>query len=304
MKLADPLAYFLRPGEKRLKTVWEVEKDGKKNFLVGTAHFFPYHFRVSLKKILRRSKQALFEGPLDPRSMEKVVAHGSQGEGSLEIYEALDPQTIREIQGKADTLFGDPQVFRGIPGKAASLFGDSQTLLQFLPRGEKPDDPVRAHFQKLRPWLAFFTIWTSYLKTKGWTGSVDLEAFELSKKLGKEVHFLETIEEQIQVLEQIPMDRMIGFLRRVDRWDEYSESYVRVFLRGCLADWMSGTSDFPSRCAPVISERDRVFYHRMKPFIEKGESAVFLGAPHLHGVNRMLEADGYRVEQIQEIEGW
>jgi uncharacterized protein YbaP (TraB family) len=304
MKLAEPLIYFLQPGEKKLKTVWEVEKDGKKNYLVGTAHFFPYHFRLSLKKILRWSKRALFEGPLDPGSMEKVVAHGSQGEGSLEIYEALDPQTIREIQGKADTLFGDPQVFRGIPGKAASLFGDSQTLLQFLPRGEKPGDPVRAHFQKLRPWLAFFAIWTSYLKTKGWTGSVDLEAFELSKKLGKEVHFLETIEEQIQVLEQIPMDRMIGFLRKVDQWDEYSESYVRVFLQGCLADWMSGTSDFPSRCAPVISERDRVFYRRMKPFIEKGESAVFLGAPHLHGVNRMLEADGYRVEQIQEIEGW
>ena len=302
MKLIDRMKYFIFPGEKQLKTVWEVEKDGKKNYLVGTAHFFPYHFRVSLKKILRRSKRALFEGPLDPQSMEKVVAQGSQGKGSLEIYEALDSQTLREIRGKADPLFGDPQVSRGIPGKAGSLFGDSQTLLQFLPRGEKPGDPVRAHFQRLRPWLAFFSIWTSYLKTKGWTGSVDLEAFELSKKLGKEVHFLESIEEQIQVLEQIPVERMIGFLKKVDQWDEYSESYVRVYLRGALGDWMSGTSDFPSRCAPVIAERDRVFYRRMKPFIEKGESAVFLGAPHLHGVNQMLEADGYRVEQIREIE--
>jgi len=302
MKLTDPLIYFLLPGEKKLKTVWEVEKDGKKNYLVGTAHFFPYHFRLSLRKILRRSKRALFEGPLDPQSMEKVVAHGSQGKGSLEIYEALDSQTLREIRGKADTLFGDPQVFRGIPGKAGSLFGDSQTLLQFLPRGEKPGDPVRAHFQRLRPWLAFFTIWTSYLKTKGWAGSVDLEAFELSKKLGKEIHFLETIEEQIQVLEQIPMERMIRFLKKVDQWDKYSESYVRAFLQGSLARWMSGTSDFPSRCSPVIDERDRVFYRRMKPFVEQGESAVFLGAPHLHGVNRMLEAGGYRVEQIQEIE--
>jgi hypothetical protein len=244
----------------------------------------------------------LFEGPLDPQSMEKVVAHGSQGKGSLEIYEALDSQTLREIRGKADTLFGDPQIFRGIPGKAGSLFGDSQTLLQFLPRGEKPDDPVRAHFQRLRPWLAFFTIWTSYLKTKGWNGSVDLEAFELSKKLGKEIHFLETIEEQIRVLEQIPVERMIRFLKKVDQWDEYSESYVRAFLRGSLASWMSGTSDFPSRCSPVIDERDRVFYRRMKPFVEQGESAVFLGAPHLYGVNQMLEADGYRVKQVEDIE--
>ena len=285
MNLKDRLTYFLFPGEKELKTVWETEKGGKRNYLIGTAHFFPYHFRVSLKKILKRSKRALFEGPLDPQSMEKVVAHGSQGNGSLEVYEALDSRTLREIRGKT-----------------GSLFSDFPPLLPFLPGRGNPPDPVQAHFQRLRPWLAFFNIWTSYLKTKGWSGSVDLEAFGLARKLGMDIYFLETIEEQIQVLEQIPVERMVRFLEKVEQWDEYSESYVRMFLRGSLADWMSGTSDFPSRCPAVIDDRDRVFYRRMQPFIEKGESAVFLGAPHLHGVKQMLEADGYRVKPAQEIE--
>jgi uncharacterized protein YbaP (TraB family) len=285
MKFIDRMKYFILPGEKQLKTVWEVEKNGIKNYLVGTAHFFPYHFRISLGKILRRSNRALFEGPLDPQSMGKVVAHGSQGNGSMEIYQALDFQALKEIRGKAGGLFGDPHPF-----------------LTFLPGGQESPDPLQVHFQRLRPWLAFFNIWTSYLKTKGWTGSVDLEAFELAHKLGKEVHFLETIEEQIQVLEQIPVERMILFLKKVHQWDEYSESYVRVFLRGSLADWMSGTSDFPSRCPPVIDERDRVFYRRMIPFVEKGNSAVFLGAPHLHGVNQMFEGDGYCVKQVEDIE--
>ena len=302
MKPIDRMKYFFFPGEKRLKTVWELEKNGKKNYLVGTAHFFPYHFRISLGKILRRSKRALFEGPLDPESMAKVVDHGSRGDGSLEIYHALDSRTLREIRERAENLFGDPAQLQGTRGKGGSLFGDSQTLLQFLPKGEKPADPVRAHFQRLRPWLAFFTIWTSYLKAKGWTGSVDLEAFEIAKKLGKHIHFLETIEEQIQVLEQIPVERMVRFLQKVDRWDEYSESYVRVYLRGSLTDWMSGTSDFPSRCPPVIDQRDRIFYRRMKPFMEEGQSAVFLGAPHLYGVNQMLEEDGCRLKQLEEIE--
>jgi uncharacterized protein YbaP (TraB family) len=302
MKPIDRMRYHIFPGEKQLKTVWRAEKNGKINYLIGTAHFFPYHFRISLKKILRRSKRALFEGPLDPQSMEKVVAYGSQGEGSLQIYRALDPRTCQEIRGRVDSLFGNPQAFRASRGKGGSLFGDSQTLLQFIPKGEKPPDPLEAHFQRLRPWLAFFSIWTSYLKSKGWSGSVDLEAFELSKKLGKEIHLLETIEEQVRVLEQIPLERMIRFPKNVDRWDEYSESYVRVYLQGALANWMSGTRDFPSRCSPVIDERDRVFYRRMTPFIEEGESAVFLGAPHLHGINQMLEADGYRVEHIPEIE--
>ncbi len=114
--------FFKKARGKEFKMIWSVDKGLKRSFLAGTAHFFPYHFRVSLKKILRRSKRALFEGPLDPQSMEKVVAHGSQGKGSLEIYEALDSQTLREIRGKAEPLFGNPQVSRGIPGKAGGLF--------------------------------------------------------------------------------------------------------------------------------------------------------------------------------------
>ena len=131
---------------------------------------------------------------------------------------------------------------------------------------------------------------------------MDLEAFETAKRMGREIHFLETIAEQVQVLEQIPLERMIRFLKKVRHWDEYSDAYVQVYLRGALADWMAGTSDFPSRCSPVIDDRDRIFFQRMQPFIQKGETAVFLGAPHLWGVNRMLENDGYRVKQVREDE--
>jgi hypothetical protein len=286
MKFMDRFLYLITPGEKKLRTVWRIEKDGRVNYLVGTAHFFPYHFRISLKKLLRQTRRALFEGPLDPMSMEQVVAQGSGGKGSLKIYEALDPQTIQEIKEKT-----------------GALFEDSSPFPLFLPPRDKKTDPVRAHFQNLSPWLAFFNIWTSYLKTKGWNGSVDMEAFEIAKQLGHEIHFLETIEEQVLVLDQIPIERMIRFLKKVRQWDEYSQAYVQVYLNGALADWMAGTSDFPSRCAPVIDDRDRVFYQRMQPFIQKGQTAVFLGAPHLHGVNRMFENEGYLVNQVSELEG-
>ena len=114
---------------------------------------------------------------------------------------------------------------------------------------------------------------------------------------------LQTIEEQVRVLERIPLERMINFLKKVRRWDEYSDAYVRVYLRGTLADWMAGTSDFPSRCPPVIDERDRIFFERMQPFLREGGAAVFLGAPHLWGVNRMLEQDGHQVVQIGGDDG-
>jgi uncharacterized protein YbaP (TraB family) len=283
MKLTEKIARLLNPKERVLKTVWRAEKDGRVNYLIGTAHFFPYHFRISLKKLLRKTTRALFEGPLDASSMDDVVRHGSGGKGALEIYEALDPESIRTIKEKT-----------------GGLFADSSPFPPFLPPRPGKTDPLREHFERLSPWLAFFNIWTSYLKTKGWEGSVDLEAFEVAKKLGREIHFLETIAEQVRVLERIPPERMIRFLMKVRHWDEYSDAYVQVYLRGALADWMAGTSDFPSRCSPVIDERDRIFFERMQPFLQKGDSAVFLGAPHLWGVNRMLEGAGYRVLQVGE----
>jgi hypothetical protein len=285
MRITEKIIRLLNPRERVLKTVWRAEKNGRVNYLVGTAHFFPYHFRISLKKLLGKAQRALFEGPLDSSSMDQVVLRGSEGKNALDIYEALDPETIREIKKKT----GD-------------LFADSTPFPPFLPPRPGKPDPLRDHFARLSPWLAFFNLWTSYLKTKGWDGSVDLEAFEAAKKMGREIHFLETIEEQVRVLERIPPDRMVHFLKKVRHWDEYSDAYVRVYLRGALADWMAGTSDFPSRCPPVIDERDRIFFERMQPFLREGGSAVFLGAPHLWGVNRMLEQDGHAVAQIGEGE--
>ena len=65
--------------EKRLKTVWRVEKDGRISLLVGTAHFSPYSFKKALTKLIQNVETVLFEGPLDKESMARVVQYGQQG---------------------------------------------------------------------------------------------------------------------------------------------------------------------------------------------------------------------------------
>jgi len=86
MNLTEKILRILHPKERILKTIWRAEKDGKVNYLIGTAHFFPYHFRISLKKLFRKTKRALFEGPLDSSSLEQVVVQGAGGEGSMQFY--------------------------------------------------------------------------------------------------------------------------------------------------------------------------------------------------------------------------
>src|SRR5512147_884986 len=105
MKLTEKITRLLNPKERVLRTVWRAEKDGRVNYLIGTAHFFPYHFRVSLKKLLKKTQRALFEGPLDSSSMDDVVRQGSGGKGALEIYEALDADSIQAIRDKTGGLF-------------------------------------------------------------------------------------------------------------------------------------------------------------------------------------------------------
>jgi len=68
--------FFRRTNEKELKMIWEVEKDHRRSYLVGTAHFFPYSFKTSLHRCLENADTVMFEGPLDPDNMARVVNRG------------------------------------------------------------------------------------------------------------------------------------------------------------------------------------------------------------------------------------
>ena len=195
--------------EKELRAVWRIEKNGRGGLLAGTAHFFPYRLGKSLEAFIRPARTVLFEGPLDEASMNQVVAKASEGEGAGALYEVLDPAVRREIKK-----------FLGLPGEGS---GSLPLLLSIVSRDP---DPLREHFRALRPWMAFFEIWAHFLKSKGWRSSVDLEAQQIAARLGKEIRFLETIEEQVAALEGHPAgavrplpakDRALGRVRPVPR---------------------------------------------------------------------------------------
>ena len=86
----------------------------------------------------------------------------------------------------------------------------------------------------MKPWLAFFTIWSNYLRKNGWKHSVDLEAYSIAEELCKKIEFLETIEDQIGVLESLTRERIVAFLNRVDQWPELARGYADCYLAGDL----------------------------------------------------------------------
>jgi uncharacterized protein YbaP (TraB family) len=270
---------FSRSNEKELKMIWEVAKNHKRSYLVGTAHFFPYSFKPSLHRCLENAGTVMFEGPLDPDNMAKVVNHGIDNQSSYHIFDDLDRQNIERITREL----------------APQCRGRNTFFILNL-RKFKVENPLYEMLKGMKPWLAFFTIWSTYLKKNGWKYSVDLEGYTVAEGLGKKIVFLETMEEQINVLENLTRDRIIAFLNCVDQWQELTQGYVRGYLAGDLVQIKSKGLRFPSRHHSVIDHRDEIFFERMREYLEQGEAVAFVGAPHVHGVSKLLGEDGYQIK--------
>jgi uncharacterized protein YbaP (TraB family) len=268
--------FFRKTRGKEFKMIWSVEKDGSRSFLAGTAHFFPHSFKDSLAIHIQQAETVIFEGPLDDESMAKVARAGEDHQSQSHLFESLDQRTITSIRRAL------------LP---ASLGGDRFQYMDL--RGLK--DPAYEMVKGLKPWMAFFTLWTHHLEQQGWKSSVDLEAYRLAREMKKTIVFLETIEEQIGVLEGLPLDRIMDFLKRADRWNTYLRKYVKYYLRGDMEKLLTLSIGFPSRSFTVIERRDEIFFERMRPPLEKGGAIVFVGAPHVNGICRMMTAEGYEV---------
>lgn len=267
-----------KPKEKRLKMVCEVERDSRESFLVGTAHFFPYSFRNSLHEYVEGADHVLFEGPLDKESMARVVDAGYDKDPTARPLGELDRETVSQILRALVPSCRVNTPFR--------VFDFSPFIVE---------NPVHTMTEGMKPWMAFFTVWNVYLERKGWRNSVDLEGYGIARELGKSVVFLETIDEQITVLENLSREKIMGFLKRVGHWDAYTQDYVKYYLAGDFEKLKSISIRHPSRHHSVMDRRDRVLFERMFSYLERGNTVAFVGAPHIRGICKLLQDEGYRI---------
>ena len=270
---------FKQSDEKELKMIWEVQKDAKKSYLFGTAHFFPYSFKKSLQHRIENARIVMFEGPLDPENMAKVVNSGVDHESGYHIFDDLDRKTIDKIT-------------RELAPKCRGR----DTFMVLNLRKFRVENPLYDMVKGMKPWLAFFTIWSNFLKKNGWKHSVDLEAYTIAEELGKKIDFLETIEDQIGVLESLTRERITTFLKQVDQWHELARGYAACYLAGDLAKLKSRGLRFPSRHHSVINYRDKIFSEKIVAHFKLGDAVAFVGAPHVRGVSKLLREAGYQIK--------
>lgn len=267
-----------RPIEKPFAMLWEVEKGGRTSWLGGTAHFFCHSFESSFRKLFANVDNIIFEGPLDPVFMGQVEEAGWQlEEGKKPLHDLL---TETEIINLEKTVFG-PQ------GKLAACLGLKK----------RPALDARNLLQKGRYWHVFFTLWTTYLERLGWRESVDMEAWRIARDMGKNIIGMENLEEQLAALGSLPPERVIRFLRNCRKWGQRARRNRQAYLAGDLEGMMGSSAEFPTHTEHVLDKRDQRFRERMRPWLEEGRTAVFVGSAHMVNLRHMLVEDGFRVRQ-------
>ena len=254
--------------------VWEVERRGRRSIphstLVGAAHFFPRHFRRDLRRLIAPARVVLLEGPLDEAATRKVLAAG-RGLGGNAVYE----EAKEAIQARLGIYHAPLDVHRMLRDL---IFGREERWLE---------DELRT----LKPWAAFLGVWTRYRSREGWVHKLDLDAAQIAARLGKEVRYLETIEEQIAVLDAVPLERMLRFMH--ENWSAYCAAYERHYLAGELEPLIAAAQVFPTYCEPVIGRRDAVLAERMMQAFEAGGACAVVGVAHCPGVVERLAQEGF-----------
>ncbi len=264
---------------------WRIEANGATNYLAGTAHFIPYSFKKSLNRLITKADTVLFEGPLDDEAMDRARQYGLCDMDDRSFFDKLDKDTIRRINHEFDSRLPNPD---------SNLFASMQA---FRPGKEKELHP---EIDGLKPWAVFFKVWMRYLRNRGWKYSVDLEAYGIARKLGKQVRFIETIEEQIHALEGIPLECISQFLKKIAAWEGYAKKRSEHYLAGDPDSMMSLTiTDHPRRLDPIVDRRDPVMFERMRSYMEEGNTIAFVGTSHIRGIKNLVEENGYAVSKYE-----
>lgn len=167
---------------------------------------------------------------------------------------------------------------------------------------------------RLKPWAALLL-----LTAPAATGEpvLDADLYARARASGKRIEELESVEEQIAVLDGLPEDTQVALLavalRRADVMDADLERSIAAYLKGDLRTLARLGTAFPGATADelrhlallekkVLHDRSVVMAHRVQSSLRMGGAFVAVGALHLYGRKGMLQAlreDGWTVRRVR-----
>ena len=223
--------------------------------------------------------------------------------GSRQVILEVNLDADAMVAGSTAMLLSDGRRLSEIVGK--SLY--EQTAAALRTRGIP--DAVTEH---MKPWAAA----TALSMPVPETGRVlDVVLFQRAQQAGKPLHGLETIAEQLEVFDGLPLEDQVGLLRDAVEQvagldamlDELLAAYKRQDLAAMVAINEAAMATGDPRLAGefqrrLIVDRNHRMAERMEPWLQQGGAFVAVGALHLpgeQGLLRLLEQRGYSVRAVK-----
>jgi uncharacterized protein YbaP (TraB family) len=199
-------------------------------------------------------------------------------------------------------LMTDGRTLSGLVGK--SLY--NKTVQAIQTRGIP--EIVLEH---MKPWAAATTLSVPPPETGM---MLDLVLFQKAQEAGKQLHGLETIQEQLGVFDSMSESDQIRLLRdavdNLDKIDRMNAEVLVLYKRRDLAGMLALNERYMNEGDPAVSrdleqrlivDRNRTMVERMQPYLEAGNAFVAVGALHLpgdQGLLGLLDQRGYTLKPV------
>ncbi len=165
--------------------------------------------------------------------------------------------------------------------------------------------------ERMKPWAVATTLSVPPPETGQ---MLDLVLYQQAQAAGKQLHGLETIQEQLAVFDSMPESDQIRLLRdavdNLDKIDRMNAEVLVLYKRRDLAGMLALNERYMHEGDPGVSrdleqrliiDRNRTMVERMQPHLQAGNAFIAVGALHLpgdQGLLALLDQRGYTVKPV------
>lgn len=254
--------------------LWKVERDGKVSHMFGTIHLPDP--RVTelpgpVEQVFSAARTVVVEVAMDQTGMMEMATRMLLPDG-VELSDRLPEGLYRKTLSAAAEL--------GYPELA---------------------------IKRMEPWAVMLS-----LSVPPTTKPVlDQIIYARAGEAGKEVIGLETVEEQIAVFSEMPNEDQVTLLRHAveqtarleEEMARMTTAYLARDIEALSRQHRTTLESLPGALAErfnrsLLIERDARMAERLAPILEAGDAFVAVGALHLPGLVRQLQAAGYSVSPV------